>query len=142
MCLFNRSDLISWFICHDSGPHSVFFGILTLLLSFIPSTFRIILAVPSKHGLCNISTVRSNPSCFNHLSMFFVTVPNAPITTGITSTFLIFHILAISYLRSLKFVHFSSSFFSIRVSNGQDGSINLQLLSFFSITVISGLSCF
>ena len=66
---------------------------------FMSNTFRIILAVPSKQGFCNISTVISKPSCI-HFSNCFVTVPNAPITTGITSTSFILHTLTISYFKS------------------------------------------
>ena len=36
-------------------------------------------------------------------------------------------------------MHFSSSFFSMRVSNGHVGSIGMHFLFFFSITVASGL---
>ena len=42
MCLFHRSVLISWFICHDSGPHPVVFGILTSLLSLIFTLYPIL----------------------------------------------------------------------------------------------------
>ena len=115
---------------HNSGPQPVVLGIVASFsfnFHFTSNTFRIILAVPSKQGFCNISTVISKSSFCIHFSNCFVTVPNAPITTGITSTSLI--------------LHFSSSFSSIRVSNGHVGSMRKHFLVFFSITVISGLLC-
>ena len=90
---------------YNSGPQPVVLGIVASFsfnFHFMSNTFRIILAVPSKQGFCNISTVTSKSSFCIHFLNCFVTVPNAPITTGITSfnifqhlsfsTFLQFHI--------------------------------------------------
>ena len=85
---------------YNSGPQPVVLGIVASFsfnFHFVPNTFLIILAVPSKQGFCNISTVISKSSFYIHFCSYFVTVPNAPITTGITSTsfistFLQFHI--------------------------------------------------
>ena len=88
---------------YNSGPQPVVLGIVASFsfnFHFMSNTFRIILAVPSKQGFCNISTVISKSSFCIHFSNCFVTIPNAPITTGITSTSFILHILAISYFKS------------------------------------------
>ena len=46
---------------------------------------RRILAVPSKHAVCNVSS-SVTPVSANHFSMSFETVPNAPVMTGTTVT--------------------------------------------------------
>ena len=47
---------------------------------------RRILAVPSKHAVCNASKLHVTPVSANHFSMSFETVPNAPVMTGTTVT--------------------------------------------------------
>ena len=47
---------------------------------------RRILAVPSKHAVCNASNLHVAPVSANHFSMSFKTVPNAPVITGTTVT--------------------------------------------------------
>ena len=49
-------------------------------------TLRRILAVSSKHALCNDSKWHVTPISANHFSIFFETVPNAPIMIGTTVT--------------------------------------------------------
>ena len=91
---------------YNSGPEPVVLGAVASVASFsfnfhfMSNTSRIILAVPCKQGFCNISTVISKSSFCIHFSNCFATVPNAPITTGITSTTFILHVLAISYFKS------------------------------------------
>ena len=78
---------------YNSGPQPVVLGIVVSFsfnFHFMSNTLQI-LAVPSKQGFCNISTVISKSSFCIHFSNCFVTVPNAPITTGITSTSFILH---------------------------------------------------
>ena len=60
MCLFHRSVLISWFICHDSGPHPVVFGILTSLLSLIFTLYPILYVLFSLFQ-ANLVSVTSLP---------------------------------------------------------------------------------
>ena len=82
--------------CHNSGHRPVvsgivasfcFFFIFFIFSHFISNTFRIILSVPSKQGFCNASIVKSKSNFSIHFSKCFFTVPNAPITTGITLPF-------------------------------------------------------
>ena len=81
----------------------------------------------------------SSPSLiFLLISMCFVTVPNAPVTTGITFTFVIFQSFAISYVNSVYFVHFS--FLSMWVTNGHAGSVSRHFL-LLSITAVSVQLC-
>ena len=139
-----KPDDFSWWKCYSSGhqPLVVLAIVASFFFShFISNTFRIILVVPSKQVFCNSPIVKSNFNFSVHFSKCFVTVPNVLITTGITSTILIFQILATSYFNSLLFVHFCSSFLSMRVSNGHVGSISRHFLLFLSITVISGRLC-
>ena len=116
---------------------------MAFFFHFISNIFRIILPVPNKQCFCNASIVKSKSNFSIHFSKCFVTASNAPITTGITSTFLIF-----SFSKYLQFqtsahysLNFSSSFFTMRVSNGHAGSISMHFLFFLSITVISGRLC-
>ena len=60
-------------------------------------------AIPSKQSFYNASIVKSKSNFSVHFPKCFVTVSNAPITTGITSTFLIFQIFAISYYYRYNF---------------------------------------
>ena len=102
ICLLSGLMLLPRKKCHNSGHQSVALGITAFLFfHFISNTFRVILTVPSKQGFCNDSIVKSKSNFSMHFSKCFVTVPNTPITFGITSTFLIFQIFAISYFSSL-----------------------------------------
>ena len=77
-------------------------SIFSFLFShFISKIFRITLAVPITQGFCNASIVNSKSSFSTRFSKCFVTVPNAPINTGITSTFHIFQFFAILTFNSL-----------------------------------------
>ena len=77
-------------------------SIFSFLFShFISKTYRITLAIPIKQGFCNASILNSKSSFSTHFSKCFVTVPNAPVNTGITSTFHIFQFFAILTFNSL-----------------------------------------
>ena len=74
----------------------------------ISNTFLSILAVPNKAVFCITPTLHVIPSFPIHLSNTADTLPRAPITTGIISTFLNFHNLPISFFKSW---YFSTFFF-------------------------------
>ena len=94
--------LISGKKYHNSGLQPVVLGIVALYCYhyFILNTFPIILATPSKEGFCNTSIAKPKSNFSIHFSKCFVTVLNAPIISGIASTFLIFQILEISKFNS------------------------------------------
>ena len=78
-----------------------------LCLLHISNTFLNILAVPNKATFCITPTWSGIPSFSIHLSNPLVTLPRAPITTGMSSTLLSFHNLPISLsLQILVFFHF------------------------------------
>lgn len=83
--------------------------------------------VPRKQGFSSIYTFSCWPIFSVLLFNFPVTVPKAPLTTGINSTFFYFHIQPTSYFSSSYLFCFLSFFFHTRVWNGLNGSIMLHL---------------
>ena len=125
-------------MCQFSGQQPVVLGVVAFFSDhFISNTFRIIRAIPSKQGFCNASIVKSISNFSIHFSRCFVTVPNAPITTGITLLVYLFHFPNFCNF-ILQITIICAFFFSMRVSKGRAGSINRHFLLFFSIAVISG----
>ena len=70
--------------CRNSRHQRVVLGIAAFFYYFISNTFCITFAVPSKQAFFNASIFKSKSNFSNHFSKSFVTVPNAPITTGIS----------------------------------------------------------
>ena len=68
--------------CRNSEHQRVVLGIAAFFYYFISNTFCITFAVPSKQAFFNASIFKSKSNFSNHFSKSFVTVPNAPITTG------------------------------------------------------------
>ena len=107
---------------------------------FISNTFHIILAVPSKQVFRNVSIVSSMSNFSIHFSKCFVTVPNGPITTGITSTFLIFQIFQIPNF-ILEFTTICPFFFFFLFNSSVKRAYGIYQQAFLTFpikTVISG----
>ena len=105
---------------------------------YIPNTFLSILTVSNKALFCITPTLHVMPSFPIHLSNSAETLPRAPISTGIISTFLNFHNLLISFFKSLYFRTFSFSFSSTLTLARIAISIIIRFCSFLSITIRSG----
>ena len=108
-------------------------GITEYSRLYISNTFLSILAVPYKAVFCITPTLHVIPSFPIHLSNSAETLPRAAITTGTISTFLNFHNLLISSLKSWYFSTFSFSFSSTLTSAGTAISISIPFCSFLSI---------
>ena len=78
--------------------------------------FLMVFAILSKQGFCSISTLNCTSIFPMQLFNLSVTIPKAPVTNGVTSTFFSFYYWPTSYFNTSHLFCFSSSFFLIRVS--------------------------
>ena len=104
-------------------------------------TLRMILAVPSNTIFCSIATGNTVPIFSKNPSSLFDTVPRAPSTIGMASTWFTVHILDISIFKSWYYRIFSTSFAPILLSPGI--AILMMHPVFFSLStaIKSGLVC-
>jgi hypothetical protein len=127
--------------------HTLFFLVLLLNQRWPPpiglqvshySTFRIMCDVPIIAIFCSES-IECFPGIASRFFLkLFVTIPVAPIITGIIVHFRL-HIRCISILKLLYFNYFSASFCTTFLSAGIATSISVHVFSFLFLIIISGL---
>jgi len=102
------------------------------------STFRIMCDVLSMAVFCSESIECFPGTASKFFLKFLVTIPVAPIITGIIVHFR-FHIRRISIHKLLYFNFFSASFCTTFLSAGIATSISAHVFSFLFLIIISGL---
>ena len=127
MCIFFR-----WAITNDQR-------VTEWSLLYISNTFLNIIAVPNNAVFCIIPTLFVIRSFSIHPSNSFVTLPRAPITTGMTSIILSLHNLPISPFKSWYFSTFSLSFSPTLTSAGTALLMIIPFYFFLSSKIMSGL---
>jgi len=131
----------------DVSCHRLFFPVLLLnqqwslplrLQASHCSTFRIMCDVPSIAVFCSESVECFPGAAAKFFLKLLVTIPVAPIITGIIVHFR-FHIRYISIRKLSYFNFFSASFCTTFLSAGIATSISVHVFSLLFLTIISGL---
>ena len=127
-------------LCFESKLQQATKGFkVNLQLLQVSNTFLNILAVPNNAVFWTCPVLKSIPIFSIHLSNSFDTAPNAPITTGMTVTFFMPHIVATSLFKSPYFSIYSCSFVLTRESYGTSTSMIWHSFASSFTTTMSGL---
>ena len=121
---------IAWFI--------VWFFLIFYIYIYICKVFLRIWAAPVSAIFCISSRFGLPGTCYRCFPVPFLIISNATITTKIVKVF-ICHSFSTSISRSLYLDSFSNSATETFLSEGIYKSISLQVFSFLSLTVMSGL---
>ena len=98
-------------------------------------------AVPSSVVFCTVLKCIRGEICFRFSSSLLLTVPNAPITTGIVRIFFKFQHFCSSISRSLYLMIFSASFLVILAQLGTAISMSRHSFEVVLCIIMSGLLC-